>query len=102
MRHQPDTNSYIPLESKDEEPFPKTLTVHNWQAANATDSRSVCPALNSMANHGYLYVRQISSLVFLARILTSTDRETDKALHSPCYSMQSLAATTLPIHFRSS
>ncbi|CAG8672295.1 25998_t:CDS:2 [Dentiscutata erythropus] len=30
------------------------MSAHEWQAAGPDDKRSPCPALNSLANHGYL------------------------------------------------
>jgi hypothetical protein len=29
---------------------------HDWQAPGPQDVRSPCPALNTLANHGYMYV----------------------------------------------
>ncbi|KAJ6599888.1 Chloroperoxidase [Mycena vulgaris] len=34
--------------------FPATGNTHDYQAPGEGDSRSVCPALNTMANHGYI------------------------------------------------
>jgi len=33
---------------------PAMLQTHKWKAAKPGDSRAPCPALNSLANHGYL------------------------------------------------
>lgn len=32
------------------------FTVQPWVAAGANDSRGPCPMMNTLANHGYLYV----------------------------------------------
>lgn len=32
------------------------FTVQPWIAASAGDSRGPCPMMNTLANHGYLYV----------------------------------------------
>ncbi|CAG8835038.1 22518_t:CDS:2, partial [Racocetra persica] len=30
------------------------MSTHEWQAPGPDDKRSPCPALNTLANHGYL------------------------------------------------
>lgn len=34
--------------------------VNPWKAPGPDDSRGPCPMLNTLANHGYLYVRPLS------------------------------------------
>ena len=40
---------------------------HPYVAPKAGDSRSPCPAMNALANHGYLYVFILS--VFFSRVI---------------------------------
>lgn len=43
----------LPTEIKRADNF----TVQQWIAAGAGDSRGPCPMMNTLANHGYLYVK---------------------------------------------
>jgi len=50
----------------------KVVGEHDWQEATTTDSRAVCPALNAMANHNYLY----ATLSFLPPLPFCADANT--------------------------
>jgi hypothetical protein len=47
----------LPSQKRQSEDF----KVQPWIAAGAGDSRGPCPMMNTLANHGYLYVDIVSS-----------------------------------------
>jgi hypothetical protein len=54
-----------------EKACPVTGKTHEYSPPTATDIRSVCPALNAMANHGYLCVCVPS--VFPSKLLLASE-----------------------------
>ncbi len=70
---------------------------HEYRAPQPGDSRSVCPALNAMANHGYMSVFNVSCSPIYVCLSACTDRVTERILPSQqSYPASKHATDSLP------